>query len=200
MGILGIRQPEIVNKLTNLIEKFRISEVIINGDLKHNIGMKSFERKIIKEFVGSLERSGIARENVILVKGNHDGSIDDLINVASPHGIRIKNFGILHGHALPSDEVLQAKELIIAHAHPAIALKDEVGLVKRRIWLEGNIKINDEEKKLIVMPVFNDLCASTPVNVDKPAGFLFRRWNYLNAYATLLDGTFLGEIKLFTLD
>jgi len=50
------------------------------------------------------------------------------------------------------------------------------------------------------MPVFNDLCASTPVNVDKPAGFLFRRWNYLNAYATLLDGTFLGEIKLFTLD
>ncbi len=197
LGILKIKQPELVNKLKNLIELNKIDEVIINGDLKHELGLRNFERKIIEDFTLNLENTGISRDNITLVKGNHDGGIDDLINTASPHGIRIGKVGILHGHALPSDDVLQAKTILVAHAHPAIALKDEFGVVKKRIWLEGEIVLNDDKKRIIIMPVFNNLCASTSVNLDRPAGVLFKRWNYLEAEAMLLDGTLLGKVKLF---
>lgn len=64
---------------------------------------------------------------ILVVKGNHDGGIGDLIEVASSHGIKIGKLGILHGHALPGDDVLRARTILLGHAHPAVLIRDEVG-------------------------------------------------------------------------
>ncbi len=134
--------------------------------------------------------------DIAVLKGNHDGGIEAVIKTEGTRGIRINDIGIFHGHAMPDDDVLQAKTLIFGHAHPAVLIRDEVGSFKERVWLEGKMSVNGEEKEVIVLPAFNDVCASTSVNLERPAGVFFRRWDYHQAEATLLDGTLLGEIQL----
>ncbi|RLI85887.1 MAG: phosphoesterase [Archaeoglobales archaeon] len=180
----------VVESLKRLVERVEADEVIVAGDVKHDIGMRMRERKAVEELVRAIEIP------LLVVKGNHDGGIDDIVETASPHGIRVGKVGIIHGHALPNDEVLQADVLIVGHAHPAVLIRDEVGGVKKRIWLEGRAEIDDEEIEIIVMPAFNDLCASTAVNIERPAGVIFRRWDYRKAEAMLLDGTLLGRVEM----
>lgn len=156
-------------------------ELIVLGDLKH-LGKKGKIREFV-EAVGS---------KLIVVKGNHDINFDVNVNLENSRGIRIGKYGFFHGHAFPSDDVLQAKKLIFAHAHPSIVLTDDVGGIKKRIWLEGEIEIDGDKKDLLVMPAFNDLCASTAVNLEKPAGVMFKKWDYKKARAILLDGTLLS--------
>jgi hypothetical protein len=195
LGILSF-PDEVIDDAANLAEKVKADSIVIAGDVKHDIGMKARERREVEELIGAFEKAGVNKSEIMVVKGNHDGGIDDIVNTKSSRGIRIGKIGIFHGHAMPSDEVLQAKTLIFAHAHPAIFLRDEVGGIKERVWLEGKIGVEGEEKDVIVMPAFNDLCSSTAVNLEKPAGVFFRRWDYRKAEAMLLDGTLLGKIEM----
>jgi len=71
-------------------------------------------------------------------------------------------------------------------------------MIKERVWLEGRVEIDGKEFEVIVMPAFNDLCASTAVNVERPAGVIFRRWDYKKAEVMLLDGTLLGKVEMLT--
>ena len=185
-----VDDSDIIDRLRKLAERTGVDEIIVAGDVKHDIGMRMRERRVVEELVKTI--------NVpfLVVKGNHDGGIDDIVETASSHGIRLGKFGILHGHALPSDGVMQAETLILGHAHPAVFIRDTVGGVKKRIWLEGKAEIDGKEVEIIVMPAFNDLCASTAVNIERPAGVLFRRWNYRRGEAMLLDGTMLGRIEM----
>ena len=105
-------------------------ELIILGDLKH-IGRRCSIKKLLDVV-----------DSVTLVKGNHDVNIKENISIESSKGIRIGKYGLFHGHALPSEDVMQAKKLIFAHAHPSIFLADDIGGVKKRAWLEGEMDIN----------------------------------------------------------
>ena len=179
LGLVSFFDKELIKQALNLAKYG--DELIILGDLKH-IGKKGR----IKEFVEIFDKE------ITLVKGNHDVKINVNINIESSRGIRIGKYGLFHGHAFPSDDVLQAKKLIFAHAHPSILLTDEVGGLKERVWLEGKAEINGEKKELLVMPAFNEMCASTAINVEKPAGVIFRKWNYKKSNAILLDGTLVS--------
>ncbi len=180
----------VVERLRELVERTEADEVIVAGDVKHNIGMRMRERKVVEELVKTIDVP------ILVVKGNHDGGIDDIAETASSHGIKLGKFGILHGHALPSDDVMQADVIIVGHAHPAVFIRDAVGGIKKRIWLEGRAEIDGREVEIIVMPAFNDLCASTAVNIERPAGVIFRRWNYRKGEVMLLDGTPLGRVEM----
>ena len=179
LGLVSFFDKELIKQALNLAKYG--DELIILGDLKH-IGKKGR----IKEFVEIFDKE------ITLVKGNHDVKINVNINIESSRGIRIGKYGLFHGHAFPSDDVLQAKKLIFAHAHPSILLTDEVGGLKERVWLEGKAEIDGEKKELLVMPAFNEMCASTAINVEKPAGVIFRKWNYKKSNAILLDGTLVS--------
>lgn len=179
LGLVSFFDKELIKQALNLAKYG--DELIILGDLKH-IGKKGR----IKEFVEIFDKE------ITLVKGNHDVKINVNINIESSRGIRIGKYGLFHGHAFPSDDVLQAKKLIFAHAHPSILLTDEVGGLKERVWLEGKAEINGEKKELLVMPAFNEMCASTAINMEKPAGVIFRKWNYKKSNAILLDGTLVS--------
>jgi len=185
--------------LENLMELARrVDRIFLLGDVKHRIGMWGKEVKQVERLIITLEKAGISKEDIIIVKGNHDGGIDSAIgvDVKSSRGIVYKKIGLFHGHATPSDDVLRAKTIIFAHAHPAVFIKDKVGGVKKRVWLEGAIEIDGKVKEVIVLPAFNDICASTSVNLERPVGVFFKngKWDYKKAEAVLLDGTLLGDV------
>ncbi|HIP62845.1 MAG TPA: hypothetical protein EYH04_01810 [Archaeoglobus profundus] len=180
LGLVSFYDLKLIKRLKELADQTRADEVIVVGDLKHKIG----ECQRIDKIIQSLDFT------IILVKGNHDGGING-IEVLSSRGIKLGKVGVFHGHAKPSEDVMEADILIFAHAHPSVLLPDYVGGSKVQVWLFGEF----EDKKIIVMPSFNDLCSSTPINLEKPVGVMFKIWNYEDAEAVTLDGTLLGKIK-----
>ncbi len=178
LGLIGFHDSELVERLKTLAERFKVDEVIVLGDLKHKIGRAGVERIL----------DGL-NFDISVVKGNHDGGLEGF-DVLDPRGVRMGKVGMFHGHAKPSDEVMDAKVLIFAHAHPSVM----IGGVKERVWIKGEY----EGRMVIVMPAFNDLCASTPVNVRRPAGVMFKRWDYTHSDVFMLDGTYLGSISFLS--
>ncbi len=177
LGLVRFYDRELIKKAVEIAEK--VQTIVVLGDLKH-LGKPSPIEEFIREVGGVAE--------LIIIRGNHDAGIEAIKD------LRIGKYGMFHGHAVPSDDVMQARHLIFAHAHPSIFIADEVGGHKERVFLVG--KIESEKKKVTVLPTFNDLCASTAVNLEKPAGFMFRRYDYAGWHAVLLDGTVLSLSSL----
>ncbi len=171
LGLVRFYDRKVLDKAVKIAEKAKT--VVVVGDLKH-LGKPSPVEDFIREVGGIAE--------LIIIRGNHDVGIDAV------KGLRIGKYGVFHGHAQPGDDVMDAKHLIFAHAHPSLYIPDEVGGYKERAFLIGEI---EEGKKITVLPAFNDLCASTAVNLEQPAGFMFRRYDYRQWKAVLLDGTLL---------
>jgi len=166
LGLVDFYDKFIINKIEKLIDSLEVDELIVLGDMKHKIGCYEFKFDL-----------GVP---VSVIRGNHDSNLRG-VEVLSSRGIRLSKFGLFHGHAIPSDDVMDAEVLIFGHAHPSVYIDG----FKERVWLTGFW----ENKRLVVMPAFNDLCASTPINLRRPAGFMFRRWDYRKADVFLLDGT-----------
>ncbi|WP_457548775.1 metallophosphoesterase [Archaeoglobus sp.] len=165
IGLVRCVDMAIVNKLRCLVEEAKADEVVILGDLKHSLGYDKRVKNLLRDF------------DFILVKGNHDGKLKGVKE------LRIGKFHLIHGHIKPKEF---GDFLILAHSHPSIQLEG----VKERVWIFGEW----EDRKVIVMPAFNDLCSSTPINLRKPAGFLFREWDYSNANIVTLDCVMLGRV------
>jgi putative SbcD/Mre11-related phosphoesterase len=172
LGLIGFYDKTIVDRLNNLIEHSKADEVIVLGDLKHGIKLSQRVEKLVKSINAELT----------LVKGNHDGYLK------GEKFLEIGKFCLFHGHAKP-ENLTEFKYLIFAHAHPAVYLQG----IKERVWLVGEWS----GLKVMVMPAFNDLCAMTAVNVQQPAGFMFKIWDYANAEIFTLDCLFLGKVKDF---
>ncbi|ADB58178.1 metallophosphoesterase [Archaeoglobus profundus] len=166
IGLVRYVDENIVNKLRDLANDVGADEVVILGDLKHSLGYDRRVENLLRDF------------DFILVKGNHDGGLE------GEKELRIGKFHLIHGHFKPKDF---GDFLIVGHAHPSIYLYG----VKERVWIFGEWK----NRKVIVMPAFNELCSSTPINLRRPAGFLFREWDYSNANVATLDCVMLGKVK-----
>ncbi len=213
LGIVNFPDRSVIEDAVVLAEMERVDGVVILGDLKHDIGLRTRERKEVELFKDGLMNIGIEEDNIILVKGNHDGGLDDLIRVESPSGMVFGGYGLFHGHAKPSDDVLQSRALVFAHVHPAVFISDGVGGVKKRVWLEGEWALDEngrlskavdgdveefgnisagEVKKVLVMPAFNDLCSSIAVNLERRIASRYMLWNFS---AIMLDGTKLGRVN-----
>ncbi|AGK60472.1 putative ICC-like phosphoesterase [Archaeoglobus sulfaticallidus PM70-1] len=160
--------------------------VILLGDVKHDIGLRLRELKEVENLKDNLLNLGIDEGNIVLVKGNHDGGIDEVIKT---EGFFIsKDTGFFHGHRKPPEEVLESRNIVFAHIHPAVFIQDVVGGFKRRVWLSG--KWGD--RNVTVMPAFNDLCSSLAVNLEKK---IIQQYKLSNFDVFLLDGTKLGRIE-----
>ncbi|WP_202319373.1 metallophosphoesterase family protein [Archaeoglobus neptunius] len=172
LGLLRFYDRSLIERAKDVAEK--AETLIVAGDLRH-MGKRGRHEDFINE-VGEITE-------LILIRGNHD------IGIKAEKSIRIGKYGIFHGHAVPDEDVWDARYLIFGHAHPAVFLRDSVGGYRERVFLSGEIEDN---KRVVVLPAFNDLCASTAVNLDRPAGFMFRRYDYKKWNVILLDGTILS--------
>ncbi len=140
--------PDMFEDFVKRVEKIKgkTKKLLILGDLKHSIDYRDVAEatrffKIMEEIF----------EDVILVRGNHDGGL----KVKKVDEYEVDNIKFIHGNMWPKD--LNKEILVMAHSHPAYKLPSN-----RRIpcwWIGHLMKIERYKevkvKKVIVMPSFN---------------------------------------------
>ena len=192
-----------------LVARTNADRLVVLGDLVHAIGDPwDIEREELGELIGSL---GVP---VTLVKGNHDGEIEGLldeldhdITVTPPGGVRFGPVGFVHGHTWPAVDLFAADVICTGHEHPVVRLEDSVGGSRiERAWLRGDIDTSgfqphydeplDSGGTLVVFPAFNDRSGGTWINGDDQE-FLspFLPEGLAGGEAYLLDGARLGPFE-----
>jgi len=205
----GINTASQIKKITNhffsLCKKYMPKEIIILGDIKHNIPLSTIqERKDVKNFLEEIQSCGL----IHIIPGNHDGNIQKIspnhIIIHPSNGFIINNIGFVHGHRWPSEEIMNCKQIIIGHTHPTVMFVDRLGhKTFEPCWIKGNFDNNKLKKKypnstypqILVVPAFNPLCGGIAVNIEGITGPLGKIVDVENAEVFLIDGTFLGKIK-----
>ena len=181
---------DMIKRIEKLLNRYDCDTLIILGDVKHSIG---YERKV--RILNSLNA------RIIIVKGNHDGGIEDMIDaeIHDASGLRLEDFGFVHGHAWPSEEVMNAKYIFMGHIHPEVELSDSTGNMHRYpCHLVGELtekgsEIYGErrERKIIVLAAFNPMVGSAMIEDFGP---LLRNGIIGNFDVYLLNGLYLGKL------
>ena len=201
LGQQGIHVPsqtsKMLQRLIAIIEQKHPSRLILLGDVKHSVtGTELEEWRDVPEFFEKLIK---LVPSIQVVVGNHDGNLEPLtpskVELLSPSGIALwSRFGLLHGHAWPSPELLGCEILILGHLHPAVTLRDALGYrltrpawvtapcnarklvqgtlrtagvrtkVKAELALEEKFGVKLKTTRCIFVPPFNDFLGGRPVN------------------------------------
>lgn len=136
------------------------SRVLINGDLKHEFKRTRFsEKKEIKEFIQLMKE---LFEEVIVVKGNHDTFLEEILSgVEFKESYTEEELMFVHGHkSFKPDK--DYSTLVIGHEHPALELKDEIGVTEKiDCFLYGEMK---NGAQIIVTPAFSKISGGQRVN------------------------------------
>jgi len=196
---------KMTDHLIGLCKKYKPREIILLGDIKHNIPISTkLERRDVGDFLYEIKDLG----NIHIIPGNHDGNIDWLtpedMQIHSSAGFVIENVGFVHGHRWPSEEVMNCDQIIIAHTHPTIMLTDRLEYKAfESCWLKGSFlknKLEDKypysrNPKILIIPAFNPLCGGIAVNKDGINGPIGKIIDIDNSQVYLLDGSSLGQVK-----
>ncbi|MEM3663096.1 MAG: metallophosphoesterase [Candidatus Jordarchaeales archaeon] len=217
LGQAGFRIPsqtgKLIEKLYNLTRKVNAKKLIILGDVKH--GVASFRRELRECELFLTEVSSFV--DVEIIRGNHDFNIEKFLpeNVVlhSSRGVLLQecNTALIHGHAWPKPELLQAEQIVMGHNHPVVEFRDVSGARwLKPVWMEiqlDRIKVTSQLEKtsfppnglinILVMPAFNPLLGGTPINTDTELlGPLLssKLINTNDISLTLPDATYLGKL------
>lgn len=208
----GINLPSQTEKmavhLLKLCNEHDIHDLVIVGDVKHNVPMTS--RQEYFEIPRVFDRLKEHVESVHITLGNHDGNLKNYlpnwVKIHTTKGFTHKGIGFFHGHTWPKKEVMNRKQVVCAHQHPTIMFLETLGeRDSRQCWVKADFigKITQERypesnPKLIIMPTFNELLGGIAVN-ERDSELLgpIMKNNLVdmeNAEIYLLDGTFLGKL------
>ena len=193
------------NRLITLCEKYKPKEIILLGDIKHNIPSSTIqERKDVRNFLETIQTYGI----IHIIPGNHDGNIQKIsppdIIIHPSDGFVLENLGFVHGHRWPSEEIMRCKQLIIGHTHPTVMFTDRLGYKAfEPCWIKGKFiedKLKEKypdstDSEILVMPAFNPLCGGISANREGITGPIGKIIDVKNAEVYLLDGSALGKAK-----
>ncbi len=186
--------------------------LIVLGDVKDSVpGTSKQEYREIPDFFERLMR---LFDNIDVVRGNHDTSIEDFlpkgVRIRPSTGMRIDDVGYIHVHTWPSEDVMKCRTLVMAHEHPAVMFRDGVGKqTTEPCWFRGRFKEQSERYAVmpddfIIVPSFNRMLGGSPMIVNNGT-FLGPLINdeYVdmeNAELFLLDGINLGRRKDIMVD
>jgi len=199
------KTKDMVDNLLKICKKYKPREIILLGDVKHNIPSSTIqERRDVKNFLLTIKEFG----TVHIIPGNHDGNIGKIspqeVIIHPSDGFLIENIGFIHGHRWPSKEIMNCDQLIISHTHPTILFTDRLGYKAfEPCWIKSNFikdKLIDKYPNsvctsLLVVPAFNILCGGIAVNQEGVTGPIGKIMDIQNAQIYLIDGTSLGKVK-----
>ncbi|QKQ97997.1 phosphoesterase [Candidatus Nanohaloarchaea archaeon] len=154
---------DIKRDVEEMQQETEASRILVNGDLKNEFSTSYSEKREIREFIDFLQERF---EDVILIKGNHDTLIEDVVEGKDLRLLeKYQEDGVLFTHGHIGLQTLEAEEfetVVIGHEHPALALTDEVG-VKEKVdcFLYGEM---NEGRNIIVMPAFSTISNGTNIN------------------------------------
>ena len=193
-------------RINSIMKKSKCNRLIVLGDFKHDFyGFKNKEFWVLKKFLNSLEC-----KNIVVIKGNHDSQLEEFkeVQVVDSKGMILvekgKNYGLFHGHAFPSHEVIEKSDVfLLGNTHPLIEIREgERFSYTTPVWLMGKTKNNQHAglktgKKWVLFPAFSSLAGGVAVNREKSLGPFLKEDNVdlNNAEAFLLDGRRLGFLK-----
>lgn len=141
--------------------------ILVNGDLKNQFKTSYSENEEITELANFLNFSF---DEVIIVEGNHDTFIESALEEKA---IEMKEYhrenGILFVHGdRDLDEIETDREsgeihtVVIGHEHPAVTMKDEIGVREKvPVLMYGVMK---DGRNLVVLPAFSKIANGTSVN------------------------------------
>jgi len=201
----GSQTNKMLDHLISIFKKYKPKEIVLLGDIKHNIPSSTFqERRDVRNFLEILQSYG----TIHILPGNHDGNIKkfspDNIIIHPSDGFSIENIGFVHGHRWPSEEIMQCDQIIIGHTHPTVMLMDRLGFkMFETCWLKGKTIKNELIKRypdsrdpnILVMPAFNPLCGGIAANVEGVTGPIGKIIDIKNTQIYLLDGSSIGRVK-----
>jgi putative SbcD/Mre11-related phosphoesterase len=196
---------KMMDHLFLICDKLKPKEIILLGDIKHNIPSATFqERKDVGNFLEKIKEFG----NVHIIPGNHDGFIQKLspdeIRIHPSDGFIIENIGFTHGHRWPSEDIMKCEQIIIGHTHPTIMFTDRREYKTfESCWIKGEFFKNKLKEKypgskdpeILVVPAFNPLCGGVAANQQGITGPMGKIIDIKNAQIYLVDGTSLGKVE-----
>jgi hypothetical protein len=186
-----------LQRLKTIIESEEPSRLVMLGDVKHSVtGAELEEWRDVPEFFEELLK---LVPSIQVILGNHDGNLEPLtpskVELLNSSGIALwKRFGLFHGHAWPTPEILGCETLILGHLHPAVTLRDALGYrLTRPAWITASCdgrkllggslkaagvkgKVDPDEtladrfhvrlavRRCVFVPPFNDFLGGRPVN------------------------------------
>jgi putative SbcD/Mre11-related phosphoesterase len=218
----------IIQRLEQLIANVKPSEVIILGDLKHSV--RDFSQQEFHK-VALLLHHIQQKASLTIVRGNHDADIElvapDNTQIIPASGFKLtfdfQQVYLIHGHAQPTQDLLDCGSLLMAHIHPVIAISSlKQRSTTHRVWVKtkwkptiidavkkwwGKPTVNSKEAnieqllkmKILILPAFLDLLRGHVLN-SFAAGSrlgtpLFRHLAMNNAEIIMLDHTPLGRLE-----
>jgi len=156
-GLLGSvdTNKKLMQKIETLIKKYRPTQLIFNGDLKHEFTkLPSFIYRWLEQFFSTYSK----QMEIIVIPGNHDASVIEFLKkqpiIIKPH-VTYKSALICHGDIL-FEERLQDPEIntvIVGHQHPAISLRMGIRDERYKCFLYGKT----DGRNVLVLPCFHPL-------------------------------------------
>ena len=188
----GIHLPKsqygkIKSMIISAIERYSPEILVLLGDVKHEFGSSTRQEWVE---VLDLLRSLRGLVEIHVVRGNHDNFLIPILRredvpLHDP-SLKLGELLLFHGHK-PLPEVEDAKLVIMGHEHPAIAIRDELG-VKRKFKCALLGRINQFD--LVVLPAASPLAPGTDV-LATPAKDLL---------SPLLSSTNLEDFEIIVTD
>jgi putative SbcD/Mre11-related phosphoesterase len=153
------KELEIILKRIKAI--YTLKKIILLGDIKHHFNFQHEEISDLRNFLRFLEKY-LPKENIILIKGNHDTfTLKDYI---------LKDFHIEEDIAFTHGEQSfpelfknkSIKTIVISHIHPAVLIKDKINVKreKYKCFLIGKYK----RKQFIILPSFFSITEGSEIN------------------------------------
>ena len=151
---------ETIKRLEKILNKLKIKEVVITGDLKHEFGkILHTESRDTLEFLDFL----LKKYKLVIIKGNHDTILSYIAQKRSielKQYYKIKDIFVCHGDKIIENlDFFSSKTIIMGHEHPAISISKNSRTETFKCYLVGKYK----DKELIVMPSFNVLIAGSDI-------------------------------------
>ncbi len=152
------KEVEIIIKRIKAI--YTLKKIILLGDIKHNFKFQKQEVSDLKSFLRFLEKY-ISKENIILIKGNHD--------TFTLNDYKLKDFHIEEDIVFTHGEKdflelydKKIKIIVTSHIHPAVLIRDKINIKreKYKCFLVGKYK----KKQCIILPSFFSITEGTEIS------------------------------------
>jgi hypothetical protein len=215
LQLAGIRIPSqtrrIVDSIVQLCKTHEPDRLVVLGDVKHTVPQASWQE--LSEIPRMFRKLLILVDKIDVTPGNHDGKIQQLlpdgVTLHKAYGFSYDNIGFFHGHTWPLEDVIYSRYVLMAHNHPNIEFKDNLGgKTAKPCWLRTRFnlgKLRDRYPRasrtteFILMPAYIEYGTGVKINDMKPKvlGPMLRNdcVDIYNAKVYLLNGTMFNRVK-----
>ncbi len=150
------------DSLNRIISKYEPETIVLLGDIKHDFKRAKYEGK---EEVRSILDLILGAAEVVVIRGNHDNYIQ---NIISDYGLMAVDYADIGGYRLGHGHVDSGvRPVIIGHEHPSVRIAGA---------LSGGMKVQcfmyARKEGVIVIPPFSFLSSGNDLSGAYPESFM----------------------------